>query len=427
MRDIVLLKHFPAIGPPTSLGQVYMGPFFYYFMAPWLILWRFHPIGLAYGTALLSIVGLCGVYAIAYTISKKTALLTLILTAFSFTLTYYARFAWNPNLLPYISFAFIFLAFFITKKSRFLLAFLLGSIAAVILQFHLLGIIIVGTGLIYVIIRTKLKNIFGFVSGFILFSVPLIIFDLRHSFLNTRNFVSYLQTGGDSHSSYLIRLLETLQGYGYAILHITIPLFLIPLLAVLILLPLRSKNSFIRINAILVAVFILLFSFIDAPRYPHYFGSIVISGYLIIGHYLLPRPRCKLCWVVTGAMLVLFICANRYTPLFSSTPSQIKTAQDVARIIGKQAKSPLQLTTIPQSRTDEQFRYIIEKEFPVMLLDKHSTDEPKELYVLCYGPCNPLDDPQWHIAAFRQKKIGSVTPYKEIQIYKLVHGGDTIK
>ena len=46
-RDAIIIKrmltfeHLPAIGAPTSVGQVYLGPFYYYFIAPWLLLFKF--------------------------------------------------------------------------------------------------------------------------------------------------------------------------------------------------------------------------------------------------------------------------------------------------------------------------------------------------------------------------------------------------
>src|SRR3989304_699109 len=56
-RDAIVVKriltgeHLPAIGAPTSVGQVYLGPFYYYFITPWLALFNFDPAGLAFGVA----------------------------------------------------------------------------------------------------------------------------------------------------------------------------------------------------------------------------------------------------------------------------------------------------------------------------------------------------------------------------------------
>src|SRR3989344_2321104 len=58
IKRIITLEHFPAIGPPSSLGQIYLGPFYYYLIAPFLFLSRFNPVGPALGVALISIIGI---------------------------------------------------------------------------------------------------------------------------------------------------------------------------------------------------------------------------------------------------------------------------------------------------------------------------------------------------------------------------------
>src|SRR4030042_5978400 len=54
IKRILTFEHFPAIGAPTSIGQVYLGPFYYYFIAPWLLFFNFNPIGLAIGVGFFS-------------------------------------------------------------------------------------------------------------------------------------------------------------------------------------------------------------------------------------------------------------------------------------------------------------------------------------------------------------------------------------
>ena len=101
VKRIITLEHFPAIGPPTSIGQVYLGPFYYYFIAPWLLLSNFNPIGLAVGVAFFSSLYLLINYLIVKELfDKKIALISTILLSFSSVLIDFSRFSWNPNLLP---------------------------------------------------------------------------------------------------------------------------------------------------------------------------------------------------------------------------------------------------------------------------------------------------------------------------------------
>jgi len=80
LKRIITFEHFPAIGAPSSVGQVYLGPFYYYLVAPFLGLFNFDPVGPAIGVAILSIVGIF----VAYLAVKKevSPAVTLIFLAF---------------------------------------------------------------------------------------------------------------------------------------------------------------------------------------------------------------------------------------------------------------------------------------------------------------------------------------------------------
>src|ERR1700690_3254568 len=61
-RDVIIVRrllvegHPPLIGPGTSIGNMYLGPLYYYMMAPALFLAAFSPVGPAVQIALLGIV-----------------------------------------------------------------------------------------------------------------------------------------------------------------------------------------------------------------------------------------------------------------------------------------------------------------------------------------------------------------------------------
>ena len=60
-RDALVVRHLLTqgdlifIGPVTSIGNMYLGPFYYYFMAPFLLLANFSPLGPAIGVALVNV------------------------------------------------------------------------------------------------------------------------------------------------------------------------------------------------------------------------------------------------------------------------------------------------------------------------------------------------------------------------------------
>ena len=155
IKKIVLLQALPAIGPPSSIGEVFLGPFYYYLVAPFLFLFRLNPVGLAIGVALLSCVGMYCAYRIAQkTLTDKGPLYFYLLITFSFELVRISRFSWNPNLLPF--FAFITLYFFmrsveLTNKNRIFHMVLFGLFFGFSFQLHhLAGLLALPVGAFFI-------------------------------------------------------------------------------------------------------------------------------------------------------------------------------------------------------------------------------------------------------------------------------------
>ena len=69
-RDVLVMYRLlhgdlPFIGPITSVGGFYLGPLYYYLMAPWLWLARFNPVGPAIATAVIGIMTVPLLYLVA--------------------------------------------------------------------------------------------------------------------------------------------------------------------------------------------------------------------------------------------------------------------------------------------------------------------------------------------------------------------------
>ncbi|MDH7476538.1 MAG: glycosyltransferase family 39 protein, partial [Microgenomates group bacterium] len=200
IRDIVTFKHFPAIGAPTSIGQVYLGPFYYYLISPFLLIFNFNPVGLSYGVAILSILSLIWIFfLIKKEINEIVAWFFLIGAGFSKIIIDQSRYSWNPNLLPY--FAFLTLYFFnkLQKERKIIFAVLLGSFLSFSIQLHYLAVLILLPILLYGTYdffnlnrKWRLTYFYHYLIAvffFFFFSLPLLIFDLRHNFLNSKNFL----------------------------------------------------------------------------------------------------------------------------------------------------------------------------------------------------------------------------------------------
>ena len=92
------------IGPVTSVGNMYLGPLYYYIMLPFLWLSYPSPLGPVYAVAFFSTLSVFITYLVAKKMfSPSTGLLAAFFIAFSASAIDLSRFSWNPNLAPLFS------------------------------------------------------------------------------------------------------------------------------------------------------------------------------------------------------------------------------------------------------------------------------------------------------------------------------------
>ncbi len=226
-RDVIIVKRIfkdfdPVfIGPVTSVGNMYLGPLYYYFMVPFLMISYPSPVGPAYAVALLSIVTIPLIYFLGKDmVGKKPALLATTLYTFSSLSVEYSIFSWNPNPAPFISMIMIWATYKAWKNSP--LYWMLVSLCfSILIQLHYMTLLTAGgAGIIWLVgivewwkhknnkssdyknksrdIQTIFLSTLGAACIFFISLTPLILFDLKHEFLNTRAFATML-AGPEEH------------------------------------------------------------------------------------------------------------------------------------------------------------------------------------------------------------------------------------
>lgn len=210
-RDVIIVRRLLAdfdlilIGPRTSIGDMYLGPLYYYLMAPALLLANFSPVGPAVMIALLGVATIFFVWWVAREwFGDFAALVAASLYAISPIVIIYSRSSWNPNIMPFFSLLSIYSIWNVWRKQRFGWLIVTGIAMAFVLQSHYLGLLLVPTlGFFWFLSlveahrtpnidhRTQLRHfikhsIIG-AGIFALLMSPLVIFDARHGW---RNFAS---------------------------------------------------------------------------------------------------------------------------------------------------------------------------------------------------------------------------------------------
>ncbi len=438
LKRIITLEHFPAIGAPSSVGQVYLGPFYYYLVAPFLGLFNFDPVGPAVGVALLSIVGItAGYWAVKKQISPTVAIIFLSLITFSLVLTEYSRFSWNPNLLPYFSFMTLCFFYLWLEKPTVRGGIVFGALLGFSIQLHYLGALLIVPIALFMLwklveIRSIKKHVKSFLaagSAFILSISPLILFDLRHDFLNYRQFYTLFTEGNlSSGSSYLFRLNETIYGFMHHGLQLSTSsliskLIFVSILVLGILVYKHIKSKFVLLHVCNVLTFILGFAFLSSGRFPHYYGPAIVSLYLVLASSIILIKQRNIQYVLSGIFIILFAYLNVTKMYFLSENgnNQIQQAKKVAESMNTYIKKqPIQTVALPSFENDSHYRYFIELN-GYDILSAESSKQPEELYVICQEKCNPTGDGQWQIAAFTNKLLDTQWNIDNVTIYKIIH------
>lgn len=211
-RDAILVSRIwrqfdlPFIGPVTSIGNVYLGPIYYYYMLPWLWMSYPSPLGPAYGVAVLSILTVFLLYRWGKEmVGEKPALIAADLFAISYQAILYGRFSWNPNPAPLFSLLFVY-GLFKTRQNYWWWP-VVSVAVAILIQLHyvtLLAIPVAGFVWLYQfykikdstsVQKSKLKFVLASFLALVVFLgliSPLFLFDFKHHGQNLSAFWSML-------------------------------------------------------------------------------------------------------------------------------------------------------------------------------------------------------------------------------------------
>ena len=210
-RDVLVAKHilegdFTLLGPRASAGDFFLGPIYYYFMAPFLWLFGYDPVGPAIMVALFGVATVFLVYWIGKQFfSNEAALFASSLYAVSPLVISFSRSSWNPNPMPFFSLLTLFFLYKAVRTSSWKYFLLSGVLFGIAMQLHYIAVFL---GIILVIFlflgriladcsidffkigKQYIQLLLGFSMGF----SPFLLFELRHGFPNTKTITSFISS-----------------------------------------------------------------------------------------------------------------------------------------------------------------------------------------------------------------------------------------
>lgn len=195
VKNITHGVHIPLIGVNAGDTGIYLGPIFIYLsVIPYLLFWG-NPLGFAFtasATGVLTTIVLF--YVVREMFSQKAAYFSSFIYSVSFLASFYDRNYWNPSAVPLLSLLIGFTIYQINlKKYKYLyyLALFFG------LTLHTNLSLLIFTPLIFWVLIKHFRHmgikIFAYSLGiFLLLQLPLIIFEFRHNYTNTKAVISML-------------------------------------------------------------------------------------------------------------------------------------------------------------------------------------------------------------------------------------------
>lgn len=462
------------LGPTSSVGGFFLGPIYYYFMAPFLWIYNFDPVGPAIMVALFGIATVWLVYKMGNEFFGKNAgLFAASLYAISPLVIAYSRSSWNPNVMPFFTLLTLYVFYKAREKNNILLLFFSGLLFGIVMQLHYLATFVAVIMASYIILtkvlwREKkntrqlvfqiLKDYLFLFIGFIVGWLPFLVFEARHSFPNTRsiaNFIFHSQNIGgggkfiDIVTNVFFRLFGRLvtkfpppeQVALRAHFDMTVWYFLTLLLAVIctgiFLLQcykaLKQKSlesQKMLLLALWFFVGIFLFGFYKKPIYDYYFGFMFPLPFLFVGNTLQFLRNKKTFKYISLIIFGVLLYINIQGVSFRYPPNRQKAqVQEIANfVLSKTEGKPFNFALITLGNSDHGYRYYftLAHTEPIAILspqvDPQRTSVADQLLIVCEEPnCKPLGHPLWEVAGFGRAEIANHWSVSVVTVYKLVH------
>jgi len=447
-RDALMVKRilvdhdFPLLGPPTSVGNVYLGPLYYYMMAGAMTVFWLNPVAAAGMVAAIGVLAVALVYYLAKEwFGKIPAFLTAFLYAVSTVNIINTHSSWNPSPTPFFALLAILGLHLARKYNNYLFLILTGVSLAAAVQMHYLAGILLPIFVVFWIYemftknkRHFLKGTFGAIIAFITLLSPLIIFDLRYNFLNFNAIVKLFTDkntnqsfdGFSALSSIITNYKDKLMGRYIAVgngwLVIVSSIIVSVPLAVTFQRWLLDKKIgwpyFILSIWLVLGIFSV--SFYQGPVFDHYLSFVSPAVFLLLAAFVaLFKTKFKIIFTIFLLLAVGFFNLVK-NPLLSPPHHQLQRTQSVAKfIIEKSGGRPFNFALIADKNYDSAYQFYLDiyghkpKVVPVEITD--------QLFVVCeISLCQPTVNPKYEIAAFGMSKVEKEMEHWGLKIYKLV-------
>lgn len=447
VRDLITKGNLVFIGPQTSVGNMYLGPLYYYMMAPALLLSGLNPVGPAIMIALLGVITVWFTWFVArHWFGQTAAFVSALLFALSPVAIIYSRSSWNPNPMPFFALLCVWGIYLVWHDKKMKWLPVVGVSFGAALQMHYLGLLLFPALFVFWLLTllqlSKAKDnktlssfrnqtIIAILLFFVLMS-PLLLFDIKHNWMNTNAFKAFFsdrQTTVNLNPARSDRFLPVVNLMSSDLLFSRDTSFQmwgsLGLVALSIWIYFISKNKApLKIILVWLGFAILGLGVYKQHVYIHYLGFIYPAVYLLVGSIIGSLSKGRLhAKIVAGAILAIIIFLSiKNSPLLSLPNNQLsRTETAVDSILKEAGGESFNFGLIAKQNYDESYRYFFENK--KASLYRGSEKITNQLFVICEDgdSCKPEGNPGYEIAIFGPSHIVKQWSLDHLKIYKLVH------
>ncbi|MCL5090880.1 MAG: glycosyltransferase family 39 protein [Patescibacteria group bacterium] len=200
VKRMIVDHDWTLLGPKTSILSIYNGPVYYYLILPVLFLSKLNPVSVSCFMVFLWLGAIFLTYFLTKEVFNERAGL---IAAFLFSIwppaIEFSRPSFNSFPTPFFAALFLFGIYKYLKNRHWGLV-LAGFCAGILLQLHYFNFFLIALTFTLFLIKKRFsfKFFFIFVVSFCLTFSPMIFFELRHDFFNSRTLLKTLSERGMS-------------------------------------------------------------------------------------------------------------------------------------------------------------------------------------------------------------------------------------
>lgn len=199
IRDVVENRHLRLIGQETSTQGIFIGGLFYYLLIPFYLLFNMDPIG---GVFLTTFLGLFAIWSFYFVLTRIFNEKTGLIAAFIYSISFYTVFNDREVVptMPVILWTVWYLyGLFLTLKGQaFKGLILIAFLAGLIWHLNVALVIVLPLAPLIIILsskkKTNIKSYFYSSLSFIITSIPLLLFEIRHGFSQAKYLIGSFTT-----------------------------------------------------------------------------------------------------------------------------------------------------------------------------------------------------------------------------------------